>query len=155
VGFRIETYQEAKALGLEHLWPSRTDKPGNAVVASERPETDDEPRMNGLETAFWKCLQAGPYREVYPFPFNLRLAGSTYYKIDFGAVPMMSPAPWDLYEVKGGHAWDDAIVKLKVAAERYPAFRFYLVRRPKKVWTVQSVTCRGISRKVWCPNWLQ
>jgi hypothetical protein len=150
MGFRIETYAEAKALGLEHLWPSRADKP----VVAEPPEASNEPAMNGLETAFWECLQRGPYRDVYTFPFNLRLAGRTFYKIDFGAV-IEDGHTWDLFEVKGGHAWDDAIVKLKVAAERYPAFRFYLVKRPKKTWTMQHVTCRGIDRKVWCPDWLR
>jgi hypothetical protein len=33
------------------------------------------------------------------------------------------------YEVKGPHAWDDAIVKLKVAARAYPWIKFFLVRR--------------------------
>jgi hypothetical protein len=147
------SYEEAKVLGIAHLWPSRTDRPP-PEVAPGLPSTGNDPVMNKLEAAFWERLQRAGYEAAYHEPFKLRLAGHCHYSPDFAGVAS-SPVAWDVFEVKGPRVWEDSIIKLRVAASLYPSFRFYLVKRPKKMWTVQAVTVRGISNSFWCPEWLR
>jgi hypothetical protein len=55
-------------------------------------------------------------------PVKLRLAAATFYTPDF----MVTRDDGEIvfHEVKGGWWEDDARVKIKVAAEMYPEFRF-------------------------------
>lgn len=146
------SYADAKALGLEHLWPSRMDVISEQSMPAVLAPEEKEPAMNRLESAFWGCLQRAPYKRVYHEPFKLRLAGRTFYRVDFAAVD--ANGVWSLFETKG-YMRDDASVKIKVAASLYPGFVFWLVHRPKKIWTMRAVTCNGISRHVWTPDWLR
>jgi hypothetical protein len=41
----------------------------------------------------------------------------------------------EFHEVKGGFIRDDARAKLRIAAERYPHFRFYLMQKTKLGWS--------------------
>ena len=43
------------------------------------------------------------------------------------------------WEIKGKHAWDDAIVKLKVAAHEWPNIQFYLMWKDDGVWQTQHI----------------
>lgn len=43
------------------------------------------------------------------------------------------------WEIKGKHAWDDAIVKLKVAAHEWPNIQFYLMWKDDCVWQTQHI----------------
>lgn len=43
------------------------------------------------------------------------------------------------WEVKGKHSWDDAIVKLKVAAHEWPSISFYLMWKENGQWQTQHV----------------
>jgi hypothetical protein len=45
----------------------------------------------------------------------------------------------EFHEVKGAHAWEDSIVKLKVVAAMFPMFRFVLVTRPDGAWLWKEV----------------
>jgi hypothetical protein len=56
---------------------------------------------------------------------KLRLAKTTFYTPDFYVV---TPNEIIIYEVKG-HWEDDARVKIKVAADKYPCFRFIAVQK--------------------------
>lgn len=57
-------------------------------------------------------------------PLKLRLAINTFYTPDFGV--HLKNGHLELHEIKGArHLWkDDARVKIKVAAERFPVFGF-------------------------------
>lgn len=90
-------------------------------------------KMNNTEKAYAQHLEllkrAG---EVSYYSFdgiNLRLADNTFYKPDF--LVMRSDGQLEIHEVKGakGVFTDDAKVKVKVAASKFP-FRF-LVCYPK------------------------
>ena len=89
--------------------------------------------MNRTEAEYGKLLalrrEAG---EVAWFLFEgvkLRLADNTFYTPDFAV--MLKDGTLEMHDVKG--FWeDDARVKIKVAADRFP-FRFIAVKkRPKK-----------------------
>jgi hypothetical protein len=43
------------------------------------------------------------------------------------------------WEVKGPQAWDDSLVKLKVAARAWPRVDFWLAWRVKGVWKLQKI----------------
>lgn len=41
---------------------------------------------------------------------------------------------FEIHEVKGGYIREDSILKLKMAAELFPWFKFYLVQRERGEW---------------------
>lgn len=64
-------------------------------------------------------------------PFNLRMADRTFYKPDFAVVTLLGFI--EIHEVKG-HWRDDALVKIKAAAEMFPWFTFKAVRNKNGHW---------------------
>lgn len=68
---------------------------------------------------------------------TLRLANGCRYTPDWLAVTPEGKVRF--YEIKGRQVWDDAIVKLKVAAAKYFFFRFYLCAWDGRGWIVQEV----------------
>ncbi len=128
---------QAKALGLGHLIPPR---PKSAASPDG---------MNKTERAYSEYLQwlveAGQILEWHREPFNLRLAGRTFYKPDFLIV---GRGRWLILDEIKGFMRDDAAVKLKVAAEKYGnIFAFRLVTRAKggKGWDIRHVGRAGIA----------
>jgi hypothetical protein len=97
-------------------------------------------KMNKLETAYSEALEARK-REglICDWKFEaikLRLANLTYYSSDF--LVIAGDDVVELHEVKG--FWeDDARVKIKVAAEQFPWFRFLGVTRRKGVWATEEI----------------
>lgn len=88
-------------------------------------------RMNKTEQAYAQRLELLKRSgEVAWYEFegiNLRLAEKTFYMPDFFV--MLADGTLEVHEVKG--RWtDDARVKIKVAASKYP-FRFIAVTRAK------------------------
>ncbi|WP_201570798.1 DUF1064 domain-containing protein [Psychrobacter sp. ER1] len=89
-------------------------------------------QMNGTEKAYAQHLEllkrAG---EIAYYSFdniNLRLADNTFYKPDF--LVMRSDGQLEIHEVKG--QWtDDALVKIKVAADKFP-FKFIAIMKQTK-----------------------
>lgn len=89
-------------------------------------------RMNDTEFAYSKVLELRKMKgEILWYAFEgvrLQLAPNTTFTPDF--IVMLSDGVIEFHEVKG--FWqDDAKVKIKVAAEKYP-FRFIAVRYNKK-----------------------
>lgn len=117
------------------------------VVPSAK-EPDDG--MNKTERAFWQHLNLAivnckEVRQVSREPVKFRLAGRTWYTPDF-VVTTLEPQGREFWfiEIKG-FMRDDASVKLKVAAETYPCFRWLLVRRAgRHGWSVREVGRTGI-----------
>lgn len=66
----------------------------------------------------------------------MRLADNTFLTVDFFV--MTAGGELQCHEVKG-YMMDDANVKIKCAAEKYP-FRFFVVRKAKnKAWDIKEV----------------
>jgi hypothetical protein len=86
-------------------------------------------RMNKTEAAYSQHLEGMKIAGVVLwFEFEavtLRLADRTRYTPDFAV--LLATGAFELHEVKG-HWQDDARVKIKLAAERFP-FRFLAVRK--------------------------
>jgi len=89
-------------------------------------------QMNKTEAEYAQYLEAlKACGDVLWWKFdavNLRLADSLHYRVDF--LVMKSDGSLQGHEVKGGHAFDDSIAKLKMAGELYP-WPFFLVRKQK------------------------
>lgn len=71
-------------------------------------------------------LKAGEIRAYHYEGLKLRLANNTTYTPDWFVV---YPGHFELHEVKGGFWRDDARVKIKVAAEMFPYFKFVAVTK--------------------------
>jgi predicted nuclease of restriction endonuclease-like RecB superfamily len=89
-------------------------------------------QMNKTEAEYGKLLalrqQAGEVAWHLFEGVKLRLADNTFYTPDFAV--MRADGQMEMHEVKG--FWqDDARVKIKVAAERFP-FRFLAVKKRAK-----------------------
>lgn len=98
-------------------------------------------RMNATEAEYAAMLELRKrVGEIawYAFePFKIRLADRTFYDVDFGV--MLFDGRLEVHEVKGGYITDDGRVKLKIAAEHFPA-QFYLCQKVRKAWTVEVVS---------------
>jgi hypothetical protein len=84
--------------------------------------------MNGTERKYAELLELRKMAgEILDYKFDslkLRLADKTFYTVDFFVTTAQG---FECHEVKG-FLRDDANVKFKVAAERYPYFRWTMVR---------------------------
>ena len=97
-----------------------------------------EGEMNKTEVAYANYLELMKRTgEVvwYEFePLNLKIASKCFYKIDF--LVMVKSGQLECHEVKG--FWtDDALVKIKAAAEKFP-FRFISVMLKKGNWEIRE-----------------
>jgi hypothetical protein len=97
-------------------------------------------RLNKTEAEYAGMLElrkrAGEVAWYAFEPFKIRLADRTFYDIDFGV--MLADGRLEVHEVKGGFITDDGRVKLKVAAEHFPA-QFFLCQKTKGAWYVEAV----------------
>lgn len=112
--------------------------------------------MNRTERAFYDHVRPSSLvRQIEREPVTFRLAGRTKFTPDFGVWP--EPASdwrFTLVEVKG-FMRDDAAVKIKVAADLFPQFRWLLVYREKGGdWRVHEVTRSGIARRPIIIPWI-
>jgi len=89
-------------------------------------------KMNNTEKAYAQHLEIQKREgEINYYSFDgihLRLADNTFYKPDF--LVMRADGQLEIHEVKG--FWtDDALVKIKVAADKFP-FKFIAVMKQTK-----------------------
>ena len=132
---------QARLFGIDSPKPKRAKSPDG---------------MNQTERLFAAVLDQAVRQERvmrwWREPLTFRLAGNTRYTPDFLVVPRIW-TDWRLsiVEVKG---WmrDDAAVKIKVAADMYPCFTWWLAYRAKGGgWDVRPVTRAGIGRESFHP----
>lgn len=91
-------------------------------------------RMNGLEAKYARhldyLLQTGKIAGYWFEAVNLRLADKCFYMPDF--MVQMPDGTIEFHETKG-HWQDDALVKIKVAAEQLP-FKFVAYQHKSGMW---------------------
>lgn len=95
--------------------------------------------MNQLESIFFELLKQKYFPStVYYEPMRMRLCNGVVYLADFMVVDSSNKVIF--YEVKGNQQiQDDASVKIKMAAQQYPCFRFVLVWRDYGEWREQEI----------------
>ena len=97
------------------------------------------PKLNKTEAAFGEWLKSRTPATVRAQEITLSLGNGVRYTPDFSVTDAFECC--DFYEVKG-FMRDDAAVKLKVAASKYPEFTFFLVHRDKSApsgWKIEEV----------------
>lgn len=94
-----------------------------------------------FENEYLKPMLMAKEIESYAFEaLTLKLANGCRYTPDWMTKPT-DAKPITFYEIKARNMiYDDAIVKLKVAADRFPYFYFYLCAYDAKTkWTIQRI----------------
>lgn len=96
--------------------------------------------MNRLETELYHKLEAvyADY-DVRPQAIRLQLANGVTYTPDFVLIHKHGNTPIEFHECKGKHAWDDSLVKLKVAAREWHYFVFKLWWKVDGEWQTQII----------------
>lgn len=93
--------------------------------------------MNGTETLFSELLESsrlsGEISRWEFEPISLKVGPNTRYNPDFLAV--LPDGHWQLFEIKG-FLRDDAAVKFKAAAGKYPELSFMMLRKSKGIWEI-------------------
>jgi hypothetical protein len=98
-----------------------------------------KPRLNKLESEFAVHLRLRRREYVVTEQaITFRLANGVNYRPDF---VIYSPYNGQIiaYETKGDYVWDDAAVKLKVAAQEYPFISWRLAWKEKGEWNEQTI----------------
>lgn len=114
---------------------NNTTKPSNPQSALFALGRTKGRKMNKTEASYAGLLEARKrIGEVlwYEFePMNLRLADNCYYRVDF--MVLLSDWHLEVHETKGGFVTDDALVKIKAAAAKFP-FKFIMIKHVKGNW---------------------
>lgn len=114
------------------------------VKKGRRIAQSDKPLLNKLETEWFNII-----KNQFPnFPRpraqskRYRIANGLHYTPDITASSWpqaIGPAMETAWEIKGKHAWDDSIAKLKVAAHEWPEVRWVLAWKEDDRWQTQEV----------------
>lgn len=95
-------------------------------------------KMNKTEAAYAAVLEARKHAGDVLWwefePMNLRLADKCFYQVDF--LVMVKGGQLECHEVKG-YWTDDALVKIKTAAAKFP-FRFIALRLVAGDWEIRE-----------------
>jgi hypothetical protein len=125
-------------------WPARFRRP----VAGKAREPKPRSAMNGLEAAYALLLDADPSVAAWVYEgIKLRLADGAFYTGDFAIC--RDNGALEIHEVKAekkvsqrrDQTFKEASrVRIKVAAERYPWFRFVVARKAgPRGWNLEEV----------------
>lgn len=116
----------------------------SAPKAPKRIRQKEGDGMNKLEREFEGILnnryitsKTSYVHTIYAQCIRLKIANGCTLTPDF-AVFFADHAP-HFYEVKGPFAWEDSLIKLKVAAYAYPKCTFILAWKKDGVWKEQTV----------------
>lgn len=118
--------------------PAPAGNPGAAGASTLKellasPKKIREKQMNKTEETFAALLEkAQADGEILRWefePVSLRVGPNTRYNPDF-LIVLKPDRHWQLVEIKG-HLRDDAAVKFKDCAEKYPEFSFLMIKKKK------------------------
>ena len=98
------------------LAPKRAKKQTKTEEEFERILEAQHPNSQAI---LWEC-------------FKFRIGERCWYLPDF--IRIGSEGHLSVYEVKGPHIWDDALVKFKAAKEKYPFFTWEMHQKRKDGW---------------------
>lgn len=122
---------------LRRVCPAPGELPPPAP-SKNRIRQSSKPLSNRAESEFGIRLRNEfPSDAIYEQAITFRLANGVRYTPDWVRFSETFP---HCYEVKGKHSWDDAIVKLKVAANLYRHFSWWICfKSPQGEWQMKLV----------------
>lgn len=111
------------------------------ALTTERPKKrirqSAKPLLNNLEKEYADELKRryGNLNDGFKYQaLKLRLGNGVWFCPD-----IWHPVLQRCWEVKGPHAWEDSLIKLKVVAGLYPEIRFILAWKQDSVWQEQRI----------------
>ena len=125
------TYAELKQAqkAIEKLFPQIAERTAKRLRQSTKPV------MNKLEQEWFQELQRRhPTLPIHCQAIRFKLCNGVSYTPDMFAFRY----GW-AWEVKGKHTWDDAIVKLKMAARIWPEITWTLAWKENGQWQTQQI----------------
>lgn len=99
----------------------------------KRIRQSSKPVMNKLEAEFLEQLKAWYPSKFYAQSVKFKIGNGVTFCPDIFCFHWNNGGDAAAWEVKGPHAWDDAIVKLKCFASVYPEIRVHLAWKDKKL----------------------
>jgi hypothetical protein len=122
------TVQDGKAVRID-----AAPKPGKHIVTGTH---DPLAKLNKTERAYAALLDGkrdrGEIRDYRVQALTFLLAPDCRYTPDFNVVER--DGTLTNIDTKGGFTREDAVLKLKFAAERFPWFRWQMIERRKGTW---------------------
>ena len=109
-------------------------------ASSKRVRQSGKPLMNRLETGFLtqlRNLHVGQDVTIRSQSLTFRLCNGVTLRPDF--VVFLAGQRPVCEEVKGKHAWEDSLIKLKMAAQEWPEFEWRLNWRENGMWHMQTI----------------
>jgi hypothetical protein len=106
------------ALGLNRTGMNKTE-------AAHAADLEMRKRIGEIQDYLWE-------------PLRLKLAPDCTYEPDF--LVLMADRTIEFHEVKGGFITDDGLVKVKVAAQRFPFFRFMLYQYDRRGCKIKEMS---------------
>lgn len=122
-----------------HLFPVTAAQLLDQVDSdNKRLRQSAKPLMNKLEREWFEVLQHDfPGHPIKVQSIKLRIGNGCYFTPDFVVFHSnRQPTAW---EVKGKHAWEDSLIKLKVAAATFQEILFFLVWKNAQGWQRQKI----------------
>lgn len=114
-----------------------------APVAKARLRQRTKPLLNRLETAFLARLEHHYQHgaKILSQSITLKIGNGVRYTPDFVVVTQRKDfgIGIEVWEVKGKHAWEDSLIKLKVAAALFPWITFNLASGHAGTWRLQQI----------------
>ncbi len=110
---------------LQHEQQTSSGVVPESKKVKKRIRQSSKPLLNRLETEFYNEVLKSSYNPSFIFPQAIRfkiLNGSTLTP-DF----VVFSQPVRCYEVKGKFAWEDSLIKIRVAAKEFPMLEWVLV----------------------------
>ncbi len=138
-----ETLADWKRKGLLPCGAEGMTRPASPREATARRIRQKRGGPSKLEMEWLKAygLDFPNYPPVRHQAITLVLANGLRYTPDFFAAswPGNGPAEPTCFEIKGPHAFDGSLDKLKFAAHEWPEIRFYLWWKKDGVWCQQEI----------------
>lgn len=119
--------------------------PPAAVIqapTATRIRQQSKPPLNKLELEWLGHLKLSPTLRVRIQALTFKLANGVKYTPDFVTTHLDMERRCSVitgWEVKGKHAWDDAIVKIKIAAHEWPEITWKMVWKENGNWKQQTI----------------
>jgi hypothetical protein len=145
------SYKRLPHAKADLLLTDQNDKPTALVYFKpKRMRQRTKPLLNKLESAFLNLLfHRCQFTKIHCQAIRFQLANGMAYTPDLFAFDWPdhdessgNPVTWPhAWEIKGPHAWDDSIAKLKMAAKLYPEITWILAWKDKVTgqWQEQRV----------------
>lgn len=128
------TRKQAEAMGLGEFYPKQRRR-------SHQKGIPNRTELRYRDDHITPRILAGEIVRAEFEPDVLRLGPDCTYTPDWKLT--FPDGTHEYHEIKGGHTFEDGLIKLKWAASKWPDVTFYLCRWKYKRWTIRRIEGSG------------